>query len=349
MSRPQHRPSTPQGVQLGGDFPEAAVQRAPDCRGRHVEDERIQAGVGGAEEQSRVPPLQAVLKGVAHHVGGVVRPEADDEHQQRAERQADAAQPPPPADVWKTGQDADEVDVAEAADEEGDAEEHEEELQADRQQDVQLLCCEVQVAGGLRAAAVDVEVRVFAPPVVRHDVDEAEVQRAHQPEHDAGPNGIARPAACGVPQREGDTQVTVDAHRREQQRAVVDGDVEDEARERTQRVGQQPGHVVVGLLHLKRQENQKNEVGDGEVEQEDVYGRRLAAQFAAERAERQDVEREAHQEGEDVDGKQQVSVQHDGGSDPGSRSQRSCTTGSRDRTLRVQTSKFICRLIGGKI
>lgn len=78
-----------------------------------------------------MPPLLAVLTSKPHHMGGVVRPEADGEYYQCAERQTDGTQPPTPADVWKTGQDEDEVGVAEAADEEGDAEEDEEELQAD--------------------------------------------------------------------------------------------------------------------------------------------------------------------------------------------------------------------------
>lgn len=245
-------------------------------------------------------------------MGGVVRPKADGEHYQRAERQADGTQPSPPADVWKAGQDEDEVDVAEAADQEGDAEENHEELQAERQQDGELIRGEIQVAGGRRrggavggAAVVVATVCTFAPLAVGYDVDDAEVHTAHHPETDAGQPGIARPATQGIPEGVGDAQVALHTHSGEEQGAVVDGDVEQEASEGTQGEGQQPGHVIRGLLHLKRQESQEDEVGDGEVEEEDVYRGRLATHLAAEGAESQDVGGDPHQEGDDVDGKQQ--------------------------------------------
>ncbi len=252
-------------------------------------------------------------------MGGVVRPKTDGKYYQRAKRQTNGTQPPAPADVWKTGQDEDEVDVAEAADEEGDAEENEEELQADWQQDVELFPGEIQVAGGWRqgralggAAIVVVTVCTFAPLGVGHDVDDAEVQRGHHPEHDAGPHGIARSATQGIPEGVGDPQVALHAHSCKEQGAVVDGDVEQKTSERTQGVGQHPGHVVGGLLHFKWQESQEDEVGDGEVEEEDVYRGCLATHLAAEGAECQDVGGETHQKGEDVDRKQQATAQHGG-------------------------------------
>lgn len=250
-------------------------------------------------------------------MGGVVRPKTDGEYYQGAERQADGTQPPAPADVWKTGQDEDEVDVAEAADEEGDAEENEEELQAHRHQDVELILCEVQVAGGWRqggavGGAVLVTVCTFVPLGIGNDVDDAEVQRGHHPEGDAGQHGVARPATQGIPEGVGDPQVALHAHSSEEQRAVVDGDVEQKAGEGTQGVGQHPGHVIRGLLHFKWQEGQEDEVGDGEVEEQDVYRGRLATHLAAEGAECQDVGGDPHQKGEDVDGKQQATAQHGG-------------------------------------
>lgn len=252
-------------------------------------------------------------------MGGVVGPKTDGEYYQRAEGQTDGTQPPPPADVWKTGQDEDEVDVAEAADQEGDAEENDEELQPDFHQDLQLVIAEIQVAGRWRsgravggAAIVVVSPFTFAPLGVGDDVDEAEVQRGHQPEHDAGYHSVARSAIQGIPEREGDAQVALHAHSSEEQGAVVDGEVEDKTSEGTQQVVQLPVHTIIGLLHFKRQEGEEDEVRDGEVEEEDVYRGGLAMHLAAEGAERQDVGGDPHQEGDDVDGKQQAAAQHGG-------------------------------------
>lgn len=252
-------------------------------------------------------------------MGGVVGPKTDGEYYQRAEGQTNGTQPPPPADVWKTGQDEDEVDVAEAADQEGDAEENDEELQPDFHQDLQLVIAEIQVAGRWRsgravggAAIVVVSPFTFAPLGVGDDVDEAEVQRGHQPEHDAGYHSVARSAIQGIPEREGDAQVALHAHSSQEQGAVVDGEVEDETSEGTQQVVQLPVHTIIGLLHFKRQESEEDEVRDGEVEEEDVYRGGLAMHLAAEGAERQDVGGDPHQEGDDVDGKQQAAAQHGG-------------------------------------
>lgn len=159
-------------------------------------------------------------------------------------------------------------------------------------------------------AAVGVSVCTISPLGVGHDVDDAEVQGGHHPEHDAGHHGVARSATQGIPEGVGDPQVALHTHSGEEQGAVVDGDVEHKTSEGAQGVGQQPGHVVVGLLHFKRQERQEDEVGDGEVEEEDVYRGGLAAHLAAEGAECQDVGGDPHQKGHDVDGKQQAVAQH---------------------------------------
>lgn len=234
-------------------------------------------------------------------MGGVVRPETDGKDYQRAKRQTNGTQPPAPADVWKTGQDVDEVDVAEATDEEGDAEENAEELQADWQQDLELVLFEIPVAGGVAAVA---------PLGVLNDVDDAEVQRGHHPEHDAGKHGVARSATHRIPEGEGHPQVALHTHSCEEQGAVVDGDEEHKTSEGTQGVGHHPHLVVEGLLHLKRQDSQEDEVGDGEVEEEDVYRDCLATHLAAQGAECQDVGGDPRHEGEDVDGKHQPTVHH---------------------------------------
>lgn len=250
-------------------------------------------------------------------MGGVVRPKTESKYCQCAESQTNGTQPPAPADVWKSWQDEDKVDVAEAADEEGDAEENEEQLQAHWQQDAEFLLSENQVAGGwsLAATIVVVSVYTFPPLDVGYDVDDAKVHRGHHPEHDTGQHRVTRPAAQGVPEGVGDPQVTLHTHSCEEQGAVVDGDVKHETTEGTKGIVHQPGHVVCGLLHFERQENQKDEVRDGQAEEEDVYRCCPAAHLAAEGAECQDVGRDPHQEGEDVDRKQQATAHHGGHSD----------------------------------
>lgn len=291
-------------------------QHAPDrCRGE-VEDERIHAGVEGAEEQRLKPPALVLGVDKPDHMGGVVGPKADGEDNQCAERQANGAQPAAPADLRESGQNEDEVGVTEGADEEGDAEENSEELQANRQQDPELLLGEIQVAGGWRRGVVAVRAVVscctFAPLDVGHDVDNGKVQRGHQPKHDACQHSVARPAAHGVPEGVGDPQVALDAHSGEEEGAVVDGDEEHEANEGAQGVVHQPGHVVRGLLHFEGQDDEKDEVRYGEVEEQDVDRRCPLAHLAAEGPAGQDVGGEAHQEGEDVEGKQQGTAHHGG-------------------------------------
>lgn len=237
-------------------------------------------------------------------MGDVVRTKTDAEYDQCAKSQTNASQPPPPADIWETGQDKDQIDVAEAADDEGDAEEDEEELEAERQQDCKLFVGEIQVAARWRcggSAAIGV-----SPLEVRHDVDDDEVQRRQQPEHDTGQQSITRPPMEGMPDGVGDPQVTLHTHGGEQQGAVVDGDIEEKPSEGTEGVGQQPLHVIKGLLHFKRQQSQENQVGDGQVEEEDVYRGWLAIHLAAEGTKCQDVGGNSHEEGDNVDRKQQI-------------------------------------------
>ena len=103
-------------------------------------------------------------------------------------------------------------------------------------------------------------------------------------------------------------EVAVHADRREEGGAVVDGHVEDEAGQRAEGVGHVPHHVVHGLLHLKGQEEEEEEVGDGQVEEEDVDRRGLLPHLLAEGVEGEDVGGEAQHEGDDVDGQTQAGV-----------------------------------------
>lgn len=64
---------------------------------------------------------------------------------------------------------------------------------------------------------------------------------------------------------ESHTQVALNADRSEEEGAVVDGHVEDEARQWAEDIGHFPEHVVHRFLHLEGQEDQKEEVRDGQV------------------------------------------------------------------------------------
>ena len=272
--------STAEDVKFGHDVAQEATEHTADGRRQQVEDDGVQAGVEGAGEQSHLPPALVLPAGEAHHMGEVVGAKAAGEHQQGAQGQTYSAEPPPPADVRQAEEDADEVDVAEAADEEGRTEEHQEELQAQGQQHTQLLLAEVHVAPvGDLEGGVDSAVQLGHQ---RHNVDANEVEGTHHPEEDTGDDGVARPAVPRVHDGERHAQVALHTDGRQQQSAVVYGGVEQEVGERAQEVRQLPGHVVQGLLHLEGQEGEEEEVRDGEAEEEHVDGRGLAVDLAAE-------------------------------------------------------------------
>ena len=255
-------------------------------------------------------PLGAGAGDEARQVRGVVGAEAEGEHQQRPQGQAYGPQAAAPADPGPPGEDADEVDVAEAGDDERDAEQQEAQLQPEGQEHPQLLRREVPVtaSGGAAVAAVAGGV------VVRNDVDDAQVQGGQDPEEHADQHGIQGPALQFVPDGEGHSQVALHADCRQEERAVVDGGVEDEHRQRAQEMGHGPRHVVRRLLHGEGEEEEEDQVGDGEVEEQDVDGDGFPSELPAEGAEGQNVGWQADQKGDDGDGQDQLGVacQHPG-------------------------------------
>jgi hypothetical protein len=114
----------------------------------------------------------------------------------------------------------------------------------------------------------------------------------------------------GVSDREGHTKVALHTHRGQEEGAVVDGGVEQETSDWTQEEGEVPVHVINSLLHLEGQESEEDEVGDGQVEEQDVDGGRFAAHLLAKGAECQDVGRYPNQEGGNVNRQQQMSDRH---------------------------------------
>lgn len=235
-------------------------------------------------------------------MGDVVGSKTERKHNQRPQSQSDRSQLSPPADVRQPWEDADEVYVAEAANKEGNAEENHAQLQTHRQEDLELSIGESLVA--------DVAGWLYRPGrvVVRHDVDDAEVKDGKHPHEDAGEHGVYGSSPQRVLDRERHAKIALHAHRGQDKGAVVDGHVEDKARQRTQKVVKIPYHIIGHFLHFKGQEDEEEQVWHGEVEKEDVDGSRLPPNLAAERVEGQDIGREAGDEGEDVDGETQMII-----------------------------------------
>lgn len=141
-----------------------------------------------------------------------------------------------------------------------------------------------------------------------HDEHNAQVDEGENPEEDAGGDSVHRPPLQAVLDGISHAQVALYADRSEEEGAVVDGHVEDEARQRAQGVGHVPEHVVHHLLHLEGQEEEEEEVGDGQVQEQDVYRRGFLPHLLAERVEGEDVGGEAQHEGDDVDRQTQPGV-----------------------------------------
>lgn len=228
------------------------------------------------------------------------------------------------------GEDPDEINVAEAADQEGDEEENQAELQSDRKKDIQLLRGEVLVThpltvktwtlssyadtviGAVCKAVVDVSGALRSVRAIRanegHDEDDAQVEEGEDPKEDAGSHSVYRPTLQRVLNGEGHAEVALHTDGREEEGAVVDGHIEDESRQWTEGKRHVPQHVVPRLLHLERQEEEKEEVRDGQVEEQDVDGRGFLPHFPAEGVEGKYISWEARHKGDDVDRQAQPSV-----------------------------------------
>lgn len=108
--------------------------------------------------------------------------------------------------------------------------------------------------------------------------------------------------------RESDAQVPLHTDGSQEESAVVDGHVEDKARQRTEGIGQVPLHVVHGFLHLEGQKQEEEEVRDGQVEQKDVDWCGSLPHFLPKGVEGQDIGGEAQHKGNDVDRETQPSL-----------------------------------------
>lgn len=214
---------------------------------------------------------------------------------------------------------SDEVDVAKARNQERDAEKHHAEFEAHRQEDIQLrfgkiLIAYVNLAVGeaVRGVVAFSGNRSVFWANEGYNKHNAELGDGKNPEEDAGSHGIHRSPLQSVPNGESHTQVALYADSREEEGAVVDGHVEDKSRQRTQGVGHIPDHAIHRFLHLEGQEEEKEEVRNGQVEEQDVDRCRLLHHFLTESVEGQDVGREAQHECNDVDGETKFLAPHGG-------------------------------------
>lgn len=134
------------------------------------------------------------------------------------------------------------------------------------------------------------------------------------PDEDAGGNCVHRSPLQAVLDGESHTEVAFYADCGEEECAVVNGHVENEARQRAEDERHVPVHVVHPFVHLERKEKEKEEVRDGEVEEQDVARGGFLPHFLAESIESKDIGWESQDKGYDVDGQTQRSgvIRHGG-------------------------------------
>ena len=233
-------------------------------------------------------------------MGRVIGQEAEQEDGQSAHGHADGLALALRQDTRLAVEDPDAVDVAEDADEQRQDAEHHEELQAHRHQDPALLGGEVLVADVLGDAGIGQQ-------VLGHE-DDAAMGGAEKPGEGAGANGVAWLAELPVGDGEGYGQEAVHTDGGQQKDACVDGGKEDEGGEWAEEVRKVPMQALAGLIHLQREEEEEEEVGRGQVEQQDVRRGGIVAGLSAEGVERQDVGWQADQEGKDVRGQEDFDV-----------------------------------------
>lgn len=221
--------------------------------------------------------------------------------------------------MLQVGQDPDEVYIAETANQERNEEEYNAELQSHRQEDFQLSICEVLITHlDVLVDTWDTVVwggiwRVFSTNKGYYEHN-AQVEKGENPEEDAGSDSIHWPSFQGVLDGESHTQVALDTDSSEEESAVVDSHVEDEAWQWAQYIGHVPEHVVHHFLHLERQEQQKKQVRDGQVEEQDVNGCGSLPHFLPKSVEGEDIGWEAQHKGKDINGQTQrcVALLHGG-------------------------------------
>lgn len=226
--------------------------------------------------------------------------------------------------MLQLGQNPDEVDVAETRNQEWDAKKDQTELQTDRQKDPQLGLCEIFITNlfisfifNRGSESWDIMVwctiwGVFGAFWIGtnkgYDEHDAQVGDGENPEEDTGSDGVHGPPFEGVLDGERDTQVALNADGSEEEGTIVDSHVEDEAREGAEHIGHVPDHIVHYLLHLERQEKKKEEVRDGQIEEEDVDGGGFLPHFPTKSVKGEDVGRETQHKGHDIDRQAQSGV-----------------------------------------
>lgn len=174
----------------------------------------------------------------------------------------------------------------------------------------------------------------------RHDVDDAKVHRANEPEEQAGDHGVAWPTVNRVLDWKSNAQVAFDANSCQEKCAGVNSRKEHKAGEGAQVHFHRPHHVINSLLHLEGQKGEEDEVGDCEVQEEDVDRGGFAMDLSAEGAEREDIGRKPDHEGKYVDRQKQLANQHDVEYRFHKAFVNSCKTVKRTRQMSLKTEEY---------
>lgn len=195
--------------------------------GGEVENDRVQGGVEGAEEQRVYPPGRAVILDKSHNVGDVEGGKADNKVEQGGHCQANGPLLPAGLDVGQGGQYPDQMDVAKKADEERDEEEQNAHLQAGGKEEVQLGLGELFIAYG-DVGRVQICL-VWALHLVLDDVDAAAVGTGQEPAGEADQNRVDGPVFQLVLDGVGHPQIALHTDGCQEEGAAVDAAVVAEA------------------------------------------------------------------------------------------------------------------------
>ena len=110
--------------------------------------------------------------------------------------------------------------------------------------------------------------------------------------------------------RESECNVANQTDSHQQQGAGVDGGEEDEGGKGAQETGHIPLHAWHGLVNLERKGDQEEQVGDGQIEEQDVCWICLDMDLDTEGIESQEVGWEANHEGNYVHRENHLAAHH---------------------------------------
>lgn len=146
--------------------------------------------------------------------------------------------------------------------------------------------------------------------VVNNEDNATTMGTSQKPEEKAGNSCIGWSTVQLVLDRVGNTQVALDADSHEEQEADINAAVEEEVCQWAKNGRKRPCETLGNFCHLEGQKEQKEKVRNGQIEQQDIYGDRLATYFPQEGVAGQKVARQTNDEGNDIDSKDHDFVLH---------------------------------------